>query len=158
MILSINASNFNSHNLIINNKTKNNIMNNSDFLRVYYSDQHMSTNGVFVCFSLNNINIEKYFNKIKCIYEKSDKNKETIQEILRIEKKILNKLTNSLNTPVYRIEEQLLNYFIKIFSNDEIKLGYYKKIKFVLKISGIWSTDIHKKYGLTFRFFIINKS
>ncbi len=155
MYLSVDSPNFDPHYIIINNKTKNNIMNNSDFLRIYYSDEYMTTNGLFISFKLKNIIIDKYFNKIKCHIDKSDFNKNVINQLLRIEKNILNKMTEQYSEPVYRIEEQLKQNYIKIFPSETMELRKYNNLNFLLKISGIWSTDIHKKYGLTFRFFIV---
>ena len=57
---------------------------------------------------------------------------------------------------IYRIEEQLLNNYIKIFDENIINIGKYNKLKLLLKISGIWSQCHNKEYGLTFRFFIMN--
>ena len=52
--------------------------------------------------------------------------------------------------------EQLQQYFIKLYGNDSLELKKYKKINFLLKISGIWDSDETKDFGLTFRFFIFN--
>ena len=48
MFLTINTTQFNPNYIIINNKTKNNIMNNSDFFRILYSDDTISINGIFI--------------------------------------------------------------------------------------------------------------
>ena len=64
MFLSINSGDFNPHYIIISEKTKNNIMAGSDFYRLIFSDEYVSTNGLFINFDLKDINIEKYFNKI----------------------------------------------------------------------------------------------
>jgi hypothetical protein len=157
MFLSVDTDNFDPLNIIISNKTKNNIMNNSDFLRICYSDEDMYTNGLYISFKLNKITIEKYFDKIKCNYQKCKKNDEIIDKILNIEKNILKKVCINNNIPIYRIEEQLKNNFIKIFPSTYQNLGSFNELHFLLKISGIWSTDSIKKRGLTFRFFIINK-
>ena len=149
------ASQLNPNYIIINSKTKNNIMANSDFWRIYYSDENVSFNGVYIKFKLKDIMIDKYFSKIKCCFKDNEQNKHTINKLLKIEKIILNKMINTNNCATYRIEEQLNQYFIKIFPTGSIKLGKYDEITFLLKISGLWSTDIQKKYGLTFRFFIV---
>ena len=99
-----------------------------------------------------NINIQKYFNKVKCIFDESI-NSDVIHKILLIEKTILNKFKNLMKTqPEYIIEEQLKQGFIKIFTEKNINYGKYKKINLILKISGLWAQE--SKYGLTFRFLI----
>lgn len=152
MYLTIATNNFNNDHMVLSDKIKNNILNNSDFYRLYYSTPNITFNGVFVDFDLSNIIIEKYFDKIKCCFEKNKQNIECVNRILHIEKQILKNCGIFNSTPVYRIEEQLQNNFIKIFVEKNVKIGNYKNRKFVLKISGIWATT--SECGITFRFFI----
>ena len=99
-----------------------------------------------------NINIQKYFNKVKCIFDENINN-EIINKILTIEKTILNNFKKFMKTePEFIIEEQLKQGFIKIFTEKNINYGKYKKINLILKISGLWAQE--SKYGLTFRFLI----
>ena len=157
MFLTIKTSQFDPNFVIINNKTKNNIMNNSDFYRILFSDTNVSINGIFIHFFLKNISIEKYFNKVKCCFDKSNENRKTIEKLLDIEKETLKKLSYNMPyyKPVYRMQEQLLNQFIKIYNENHIKLGIHNEIIFMLKISGIWSSEQSQTYGITFRFYII---
>jgi hypothetical protein len=157
MYLSIYHKNFTPHNIIISTKTKNNVMIGSDFHRLIFSDEDFSTNGIFINFSLLNITIEKYFNKIKCNFEMSSQNNTIISSIKSIEKMILNKFKNIQNrTLSCRIQEQLQNGFIKLYGDDSIRYGKHDKINFLLKISGIWVSNQTNEFGLTFRFFIFN--
>lgn len=56
-----------------------------------------------------------------------------------------------------RIYEQLENGFIKLYPQSEnIVYKEHAEMKFLLKISGIWSSNENNSFGLTFRFFIIN--
>jgi hypothetical protein len=157
MYLTIKSNEFDPHYILINNKTKNNIMNNSDFFRILYSDQYITINGIYVHFVLQNIHIEKYFNKVKCCFFNNQYNNKSISDIVNIESIALEKIKNTLPgyTPIYRMKEQLQQYFIKIFNENHIRLGSHEKIIFILKISGIWANDNNKTYGITFRFYII---
>ena len=142
----------NISNLLLSEKQKNTILPGSDFYRLYYSDDAVSLNGIYMNIFILNINIQKYFNKIKCIFDETI-NKECIEKILNIEKSILNNFKSYMNTePEFIIEDQLKQGFIKIFTEKNITYGKYKKISLILKISGLWVQD--KKYGLTFRFLI----
>ena len=155
MHLTINTNQFDTHNVMISDKTKNNIMSNSDFYRIYYSNENFTLSGVCIFFSLNNIVIEKYFNKIKCNFEESSINKTNVQKIKNIEKMILEKYDDINNNKVFRIDEQLSNKFLKLFDENILNIGKYDTINFQLKISGIWSQSETNEYGLTFRFFVI---
>lgn len=155
MHLTIRTNQFDIHNVMISDKTKNNIMNNSDFYRIYYSNENFTLSGVCIFFSLNNIVIEKYFNKIKCNFEESSINKTNVQKIKNIEKMILEKYDDINNKKIFRIDEQLSNKFLKLFDENILNIGRYETINFQLKISGIWSQSESNEYGLTFRFFVI---
>ena len=157
MFLSIGTCNFDPHHIIISERTKNNIMIGSDFHRIIFSDELIATNGLFINFNLNKIIIEKYFNKIKCIFSQSTMNISIISSIKSIEKMILNKFKNIQNKNIScRIQEQLQNGYIKLYGNENTRLGKYNNINFLLKISGIWVSNQANEFGLTFRFFIIN--
>ena len=61
MILSVGLADFEPHNIIISEKTKNNIMDQSDFHRLIYSDEYTSINGIYLNFKLEKVSIEKYY-------------------------------------------------------------------------------------------------
>ena len=158
MNLAIKTNEFDPHNIIISDKTKNNVMTESDFYRLIWSNEYCSTNGIFIYFNLKNVRIEKYFNKIKCVFENNNENQTMITYIKSIERLILNKFKNNNNkTMSRRIYEQLDNGFIKLYpQNENIIYKEYTNLRFLLKISGIWASNDNNSFGLTFRFFIIN--
>ena len=143
---------YNKDNILLSEKQKNNILPGSDFYRLYYSDENTTLNGIYLQYNIYNINIQKYFNKIKCIFD-HEVNKFEIRKILELEKNILKKFSTFINKESeFIIEDQLQQGFIKIFTEKNIEYGKYKKINLILKISGIWVQP--EKYGLTFRFLI----
>jgi len=152
MYISLNTNQYDMNNVIISEKTKNNIMTNGDFYRLYYSTEDIILNGLHISFELKNISIEKYFNKIKCIFDNNGYNNNTVFLLKNIEKRLLERYRGINRECVYRIGEQLENKFIKIFDDNYINIKRYKSIKFVLKVSGIWSSQ--NEFGLTFRFFL----
>ena len=123
---------------------RNNIINNGNFVKIIYSTPIITFNGVYINIYLNYNNIEKYFNKYKCIFD-INYHKDIIENIKNIEYTILNKyITNKI--PQYKIYEQLKNGNIKIISNSLDKITN----SFLLKIAGIWEND--NEYGLTYKF------
>ena len=153
MFLAIRPSQFNMHHIMLSEKTKNNVMEGGDFFRLYYSDHDSNSNGLFIFFQFKDVCIEKYFNKIKCIFEENI-NREIIQQLKQIEKKIIKYACNHRDA-VFRIEEQLNHNFIKIFTDNNIEYGKNRTLNIVLKISGIWNN--YNSCGLTFRFYIVNR-
>jgi len=129
-------------------------MNDGYFYRLYYSDELATSKGLFLGFELQQVNIEKYFNKLKCGFNISI-NSNIIGFIKSIEKSILDTMPEKAGKyPSYRIEEQLQNGFIKIFyNNNQTTPAKYNSVKLLLKISGIWTSA--NEYGVTFRFFFI---
>ena len=70
MYLALNYIEFDKHFIMLSNKTRNNIMDNSDFYRIYYSDENHNSNGLYLFFNLKNVTLTKYFNKLKCSFNK----------------------------------------------------------------------------------------
>jgi len=152
MYLAINPAQFNIHYVMLSDKTKNNVMENGNFYRLYYSDHLCNSNGLYIYFTLHNAIIEKYFNIIKCSFNNQD-NAHVIEIIKLIEQQILRKSALTKNH-IYRIEEQLTNQYIKIFTDKMVNYGKNSKLELVLKISGIW--DDFTSCGVTFRFYLTN--
>jgi hypothetical protein len=139
---------------------KNNIMNEGNFIRILYSTKNVTLNGIYLLNSFNDVVYEKYYNKYKCIFNINN-NKELIEKIKMIEDDILKKIYITNKIPQYKIYDQLKNGYIKIFQNIQ---NFHNNIQnnmnisnhnFILKISGIWETNIN--YGLTYKFTKINK-
>jgi hypothetical protein len=135
---------YDDSNLILCEPIKNNIMIDGQFIRIMYSTQNMTMNGVYLLIQLNDVVCEKYYNKYKCIFNIM-KHKELIEKIKTIEETILKKY-NIKKIPFLKIYEQIRYGFIKIF-ND---IGNQSQYNLVLKISGIWETETN--YGLTYKF------
>jgi hypothetical protein len=134
---------------------KNNIINEGNFVRILYSTPEFTLNGIYLLISLNDIVIEKYYNKYKCNFNVNT-HSSLIEMIKHLEEKLLEKynfgnkiLYNKI--PHFKIYEQVKNGNIKIFC-DNIKKNHNNL--FILKISGIWETELY--YGLTYKFTKIN--
>ena len=149
MYLALSPDQFNKDNIMLSDKTKNNIIDNGEFYRLYYSDEICNSNGLFIYFSLKNSTIEKYFNKVKCSFPIRE-NFNIIEKLKSIEKQILEKINFTHKT--YRIEEQLNSQFMKIFTEKHIELGKKEQLNLILKVSGIWNNYVSS--GITFRFYI----
>jgi hypothetical protein len=119
-------------------------MNDGNFIRILYSNTLFSLNGIYLLFTLNDILCGKYYNKYKCSFN-INKHVELMEKMKVIEYNLLHKISFKNKTPVYKIYEQFMNGFIKIF--QEV---HNTNAQFILKISGIWEND--KNYGLTYKF------
>ena len=145
MFLCLNIDDFEKKHLLINNKVRNNIITNSYFYRLYYSNNNFISNGIVIYFYLNDISVEKYFNKTKINFMKHN-NLSIIKKINSLESELLSSLDINKEQK-FLLREQLENGFIKLV-NDKIDFKE-KNIQLVIKISGIWESK--KEYGLTFR-------
>lgn len=147
-------NNLNKENIFLNEKQENNILQGSDFYRIQYSDENITLNSIYLKFKFYNIKINKYFNKLKCVFPRQ-KNEECIKKINNIEKIIMDKYKPFLinREPNFIINEQIIQNYIKIvINNKNIDYENMRDLDVILKISGIWVDK--KKYGLTFRFLI----
>ncbi len=155
MFVSFKLTNFDKRNIILSDKTKNNVLQKGDFYRIHYSNHLLSLNGIYLHFNLHNVNIEPYFNKLKCNFNKQQNNV-AVEHLKKIEKKILSCL-DIQKKAIYRIEEQLSQNFIKIYADTRWDKTYSKEnVEILLKVAGIW--DNQHEYGITFRFFFIHPS
>jgi cytochrome c biogenesis protein ResB len=136
---------YNKNNIFFCEPIKNNVMNDGNFIRIFYSSPYFTLNGIYLLVSLQDVICEKYYLKYRCSFN-YNVNKETIDNIKAIEEEILKKYEIKDKDVQFKIYEQLQNENIKIFSDVGNKSISY----FILKISGIWETQYN--YGLTFKF------
>jgi hypothetical protein len=148
MFLCVNLDDFNSEKLLINNKIRNNIITNSFFYRLYYSDNEFISNGVVIVFKLYDVSFEKYFNKNKLIFN-DKKNISNIQKLNLLENELLSALKLENKEKKYLIKEQLDNHILKIINDRNNTLKNIDNCNIIIKISGIWESKT--EYGLTFR-------
>jgi hypothetical protein len=129
---------------------KNNIINDSSFVRILYSTNTFVLNGIFLLVNFNNIVFEKYFNKYKCSYDVNS-NKDIIEKLRLIELDIIKKASVYIKNKIgqSKIYEQISLGNLKLYSDN---INKYNNT-FILKISGIWETDNY--YGLTYKFCLI---
>jgi len=128
---------------------KNNVMNDGNFIRILYSTNNFSLNGIYLFITLKDIVCDKYYNKYKCNFNVVN-HKDIIDSVKIIEENLLKKIGIQNKISQYKIYEQLRNGNLKIF-ND---IGNKALCSFILKISGIWETQ--NNYGLTYKFVKIN--
>lgn len=127
---------------------KNNIMNEGIFIKILYSNENISLNGIYLLIDICDIVCEKYYNKYKCSFNILN-NKDIINNLKLIEEEILKKY-NTTKIPSYKIYEQMKCSYIKMYSI----IGIKQTSSFILKISGIWETP--QNYGLTYKFIKLN--
>ena len=140
---------YDNNSVILCDPIKNNIMSEGNFIRILYSTQNITLNGIYLVITLNNITCEKYFSKYRCFFNMLS-HKDLLNKLQIIEENILGKYQIVDKIPQYKIYEQIKNGNIKIF-ND---IGNKLMSSFILKISGIWETQ--SNYGLTYKFIKVN--
>lgn len=142
---------YNDSHIFFCDPIKNNIMSDGNFIRILYSTNNITLNGVYLLIQLKDISCDKYYNKYKCNFNINN-HKDLIEEIKQLEETILHKFKTTFynKQPEFKIYEQLKNGFIKIFQEIPAKPVH----DFILKISGLWETQI--SYGLTYKFIKVN--
>lgn len=137
-------------NVFFGDLQRNTVIQDSNFMRLLYSSDYFTLNGIFILVEFKNINVEKYFSKYKCNFNIQE-NAEIIKCIQDIEVGILKKLSISNQSPSFQIGPQVSSGNIKMFSNNIPQKG---NLRVILKLSGIW--DNGKDYGITYKFMPIN--
>ena len=145
---------YDEENIIFNEPIKNNIINDSNFIKINYSTDYFVLNGIYLLITINNFVCEKYYNKYKYIFN-IHTHHEMIESIKKIEENILKKI-NINKIPSYKIYEQLkkgnINFNINFNLNLNLNSPDKNTCNFILKISGIWETQ--NNYGLTYKYMI----
>ena len=119
MFLSFKLASFDERNIILSEKTKNNVLQKGDFYRINYSNHLMSINGIYLYFPLRNVKIEPYFNKLKCNFNK-DENSTVIEQLKGI-----------LERRQYIVLKS--NYLIILSKFMQIQVGIKCRQKMILK-------------------------
>jgi len=142
----LDISQFNKDCVHFQEPVRNTVMDNSNFVRIIYSNSLFALNGVFVHFSLRNARTERYFAKYKCTFDYGE-NKAVVAQLVGIEEEILRRAAIPDKRRSFKIREQLQQGGIKLFANEnDGQVGS----SFLLKISGIWETA--SEIGITFKF------
>jgi uncharacterized FlaG/YvyC family protein len=149
MNVALNKNDFNINNVFYQNSIPNTVMEQANFIRILYSNELITINGVFIKINMKINNIEAFYNKYKCIFN-ANENTETTNAIKEIERQIIDNYQSN-KTPVYKIREQLNSMSIKIFTETNVR---QIPSEFILKISGLWETPT--EYGITYKFTNIN--
>lgn len=153
MNIVIDIDEFNKDNIFLQEPVKNNIIDDSKFIRIIYSNNIFVINTLYIIFNLHIIQIENYFNKYKFIFN-IKQNTKLINQFKSIEESILDKIFINNKKPVFRLYEQLNSGNIKLFK-DSLKLHKtYSDNEFIIKISGIWENEY--EYGITYKFIDMN--
>jgi|TARA_B110000285_G_scaffold234171_2_gene310218 hypothetical protein len=149
MNVAVGIEDFDINSVFYQKPITNTVMEDASFIRILYSNELITINGIFIKINLKINSVEAYYNKYKCIYNKSE-NFNTLSVIKSIENQILNQYF-SKKSRTNKIGDQLNSEAIKIFTETNVK-----KIpcEFILKISGLWETAT--EYGITYKFTHIN--
>lgn len=126
MNILLNLKQVNNDYIFFNDPVKNSIIENGIFTRIIYSDSIMTINSLYISFDLDVLS-----------------QREMIDILIELEKCILFKIDITNKNAQYKIKDYLKHLISR--TNDDFKLN-----KYVLKISGIWETNID--YGITFKF------
>jgi hypothetical protein len=150
MNIILNINQYNDDSIFFCDPINNNIIINSTFIRIFYVNNMLSLNGIYLFINLIDFNYNIYFNKYKCNFS-INSNKEIINNLKIIEENILTKINIQNKQPQYKLYNQLMSNNIKLFNIDKFNTN---NCSFNLKISGIWETT--QNYGLTYKFIKIN--
>lgn len=129
-------------------ESKENIVINGIFIKILYSSDCFTMNGIFLHFPLINYDLRN-FNGKNIVYFDVDKNTDIITKFSKIEYDIIDFYlkTKDINKKIiYTFENQLKNGMMKFYTS------YFTKKNFYVKISGIWetTTDIGITYKLIY--------
>ena len=145
MLLVKDINQYDKSHVHFSNSIKNNIIKDSNFIKILYFTPSLKLNGIYL-----KVNIPNFFNgknsyRNNYIFD-TYSNSVLIEQIKNIEIDILSMVQIFNKIPEYDLYKKLIGGNIKIIT-DEIEDKYEN---FIIKISGIWETDTN--YGLNYKF------
>lgn len=132
---------------------RNKIMNGGLFMRIIYSNNIVSINGIHIVFSVSGKINEMYSNKYKFMFDTQYDTHKLIDKIKAIENQVLSNCDIKDKIPTYKLRDQLEQNFFKFFQSPQGSKAQTKSnnpVTFSIKISGIWTTET--TYGITYKF------
>lgn len=155
MNLVVNADSIHKRHIFFYEQVENKVMINSVFIQTGYSNELFSLSGVYINTEFYVNRTDKYFKKIRYMFE-SNENNEMINSLIKIERMILDNIDRPDLAKMYKLKEQLNSSSILVFENNEtVKQVNTTGIRnFILKISGVWVSET--SCGITFKFFQVN--
>ena len=128
---------------------KNSIMNDGNFIRIIYANQHMTLNGIILQLNVNINGMSKYYNKYKYSIDISNT---VLEQIRLIEYDLLNNNHYCHHKKKqYNLYEHVSSRCIK--TGDDFHTVTSQNTVFLLKISGIWETET--ECGITYKFILL---
>lgn len=143
VLLNFKENKLNKNNVYFSNAIKNTVLDeNSLFVKILYSDENIILNGVYfyLDIQLNDVNV---YNNKKIYMYNLEKNKTIINNIIDVERFILNKYDPNIKH-TYSLKELFSKGFLKVYSDKVNNKSIY------VKISGIWKKD-DNEIGLTYK-------
>ena len=151
MYISTNIEDFNINNVILTEPMKNTVIDNSNFIRIMYSTNLLTLNGIYIVCNISNIVIDFYFQKYKCSFDVNENNN-FISKIDNFESEILNNIYFNNKNKKKVLSEQVRSGNIKLFIEDSNNIECHN---IILKVSGIWESE--NEYGITYKFMLVNR-
>ena len=166
MIAALDIPRFRADYIYICKPIKNKIMSGGFFSRIIYSTDSITMNGINIAFNLFGQICEIYPSKFKIQYLPNTNGQtqqivDIIKSLCEIERSILSIMSTTTpgKKPLYKLHDQLAQNNFKFFETNETvlntitnnnKSASQQHARFVLKISGCWSTQT--SYGITYKF------
>ena len=150
-LIDICPNKFNINYVYFNEPIQNTIITESRFIRILYSTPDIIFNGIHIILPLKLTNIDRQYNK-NIVYYDVNNNIDLINDIINIEKQVLEKYISNNKEYTYNLKNQLENGSFKLYPevNDKKKI-----FDIVLKISGLWENN--NNYGLTYKFISVSR-
>lgn len=145
-LIDINITKFNTNYIYFNEPIQNTMITDSQFVRILYSTPDIVFNGIHVLIPIKIGNIDKQYNK-NIVYYDVEANKDVIENIINIERCILDKYNIKNKECLYNLKNQIETGSFKLYPEVNDKK---RNFDLILKISGLWENPIN--YGLTYKF------
>lgn len=152
---------FNINNIYYLDAIKNTVIDNSNFIRILYSNEFFLLNGIYIIFKFKNLQKICQNNKIKtCFDTNNSHNLNNINFIKKLEQDLLKNCIIKNKKPFTKLKDQIIQGSLKntncIYVENKNEILNKIEESYILKISGIWESEL--EYGLTYKILDIQDS
>ena len=136
-------------------ETKRNTIMDGFFTKILYSNEYLTTIGIYLTIEFQGASITLVNNKSILHFERKNYNNNLCQKISQLENDILEyyrTLFNCKKNLVTILSDHLNNNCLKLYMKENNKSN---SMNTIIKISGVWETD--RDFGITYKFIEVDQ-
>ena len=154
MLLLLDKDTYNSKFIILQDPVKNILRHGCEFLRVIYSNENISLNGLYIEFKIIKSSIVRQKNNTMRLKVNKSDNRGCYDDLFQIEKDILALVSPNI-TKTYALRTEITKIKMLKINDFSDNVGFYENLSCILRVFGVWKDN--EKCGLNYQIICCSK-